>query len=86
MPFFRKVFPCPLAVSILPLTSKLAATVGHVDFEALLRRKMRSSGLVLPAPSVAPLFRFTLLRVIGSSAMTEVYLPSTAHDVHKFVS
>jgi len=53
----------PLKHRTLTGRNQLPHTVS-LDFEVLLRREMRSSGLVLPAPSVAPLFRFWLLRVL----------------------
>lgn len=43
---------------------KPTATRDARDFEVFIRREMRCSGLVLPAPSLAPLFRFWLPRAL----------------------
>jgi hypothetical protein len=37
-----------------------------LDFEAFIHAEVRASGLVLPSPSVGPLFRFVPLRVFDS--------------------
>jgi hypothetical protein len=52
-----------------------------IDFEALLRRKIRSSSLVLPAPSAAPLIRLMLLRVFSTTSSEHGSPHSSVHDV-----
>jgi hypothetical protein len=53
----RQVVP-PCRWSRVPHRPKPAANTHSLDFEVLLHRRPRSSSLVLPAPSVAALFRF----------------------------
>lgn len=55
----------PLVPHLLPGRSRLPQ-MKSLDFEAFIHAEVRASGLVLPAPSVVPLFRFTLLQVIDS--------------------
>jgi hypothetical protein len=68
--FSLRAATLPRQKSLAPLSLKLRSLTDRNrlpqtkprDFEAFLHTKMRSSGLVLPAPSVAPLLGFTLLQ------------------------
>ena len=55
----------PLKPHLLSGRNRLPQTK-PLDFEAFIHAEVRASGLVLPAPSVDPLFRFTLLQVFDS--------------------
>jgi hypothetical protein len=70
----------PLELHSLPGRSRLPQTK-LLDFEAFIHAEVRASGLVLPAPSVGPLLRFTPLRVVRSSTMTPAYPKPSAHGV-----